>query len=544
MIKKVIIAGYYGFQNVGDEAVLQSMLNDLRQTNIEFDFTVISNNPDETSKKYMVDSIHWNDYQLVTSVVKESDLLIVGGGGLFNSYLDYEADKLLLGGHQLFSVFIFGLPILANLLNTKSMIFGVGASHINSEDAKLHILKAVEFSEITTVRDYGSKDILIALGCESDKITVTADPAFRLDNVDANTVYSVLQKENIVFQDRPIIGVVVRNWEFYGDNHITEEAIYFSLKKILEHEKFTILFIPFDDGKDVGDMSFDTSMINRLIRKLGNSPYIHAIRGFYTSDIYSSIISLCDVTIAMRLHSVIFSLKNHVPCIGLVYDQKVKNILDMAELGELAIDIKDITSESILKKLSHIIANKRQYTEQIVNKSTELKDKAFNNIQQVISILENRPKKESKENDRFIENLSYNLMINANKHLENSRKSDLILQKNKQYLRTLIDQANYSLACMLTESLLEIYSDDPDLNYFKAFCLQSLGVKDQVINYYEKALEYGYDKFWVYYNRGIYYFNNEEYQSAQKELDTAKKINPDHEGVILILDKLSELYDD
>ena len=89
----ILIGGYYGAQNIGDVAILQCMLHDIRELNSDLKFIVTSWNPDETKKQYCVESFHWNDIPALFSAIQKSDLVILGGGGLFQDY--WGIDKRL-----------------------------------------------------------------------------------------------------------------------------------------------------------------------------------------------------------------------------------------------------------------------------------------------------------------------------------------------------------------------------------------------------------------------------------------------------------------
>ena len=45
---QIVLSGYYGFDNIGDEAVLYAILSALRKTIKDVEVTVLSNNPDKT----------------------------------------------------------------------------------------------------------------------------------------------------------------------------------------------------------------------------------------------------------------------------------------------------------------------------------------------------------------------------------------------------------------------------------------------------------------------------------------------------------------
>ena len=50
----IVISGYYGFRNSGDDALLMSIIEDLRSLKPDIDIVVLSKNPKETEKIYKV----------------------------------------------------------------------------------------------------------------------------------------------------------------------------------------------------------------------------------------------------------------------------------------------------------------------------------------------------------------------------------------------------------------------------------------------------------------------------------------------------------
>ena len=53
-MKKILISGYYGFDNFGDEAILGVLINHLRGN----DTTVLSSNPEKTGRTHNVNSLN------------------------------------------------------------------------------------------------------------------------------------------------------------------------------------------------------------------------------------------------------------------------------------------------------------------------------------------------------------------------------------------------------------------------------------------------------------------------------------------------------
>ena len=58
MNKRVCISGYYGFDNFGDEAILKTLVENLKNFEKELNITVFSSNPQKTAKELNVNSVH------------------------------------------------------------------------------------------------------------------------------------------------------------------------------------------------------------------------------------------------------------------------------------------------------------------------------------------------------------------------------------------------------------------------------------------------------------------------------------------------------
>jgi polysaccharide pyruvyl transferase WcaK-like protein len=78
----VAVLGWYGSENAGDEAVLQSVLQSLRAYGHD-DLLVLSTNPAATSRKYNVESVPRNPLNRATiAAFWRARSLVLGGGGL------------------------------------------------------------------------------------------------------------------------------------------------------------------------------------------------------------------------------------------------------------------------------------------------------------------------------------------------------------------------------------------------------------------------------------------------------------------------------
>ncbi|MBQ1603097.1 MAG: polysaccharide pyruvyl transferase family protein, partial [Oscillospiraceae bacterium] len=78
----ILISGYYGFDNIGDESILRTVINSLRARVPDCHLTVLSHNPAATREKYGVDAVDRMSLREIVREIRRCDLLISGGGSL------------------------------------------------------------------------------------------------------------------------------------------------------------------------------------------------------------------------------------------------------------------------------------------------------------------------------------------------------------------------------------------------------------------------------------------------------------------------------
>jgi polysaccharide pyruvyl transferase WcaK-like protein len=83
MDRTALIAGYYGFGNTGDEAILAALVAGLAARRTTTRLVVVSGDPAQTRQRHGVDAVFWRDPLSIAEAVRASDLVVIGGGGLF-----------------------------------------------------------------------------------------------------------------------------------------------------------------------------------------------------------------------------------------------------------------------------------------------------------------------------------------------------------------------------------------------------------------------------------------------------------------------------
>ena len=79
-MKKVLLAGYYGENNIGDEAIAEALIKELKRRGYEV--LMLSGDRVTSSQLYGVEAYNRQRLQDMKNAIKNCDFVILGGGSL------------------------------------------------------------------------------------------------------------------------------------------------------------------------------------------------------------------------------------------------------------------------------------------------------------------------------------------------------------------------------------------------------------------------------------------------------------------------------
>lgn len=313
---KIVISGYFGFENAGDEAILAAMIQALQQKISSVELVVLSACPEITSSRYGVRAVKRYDYRQIWSELKQADLFISGGGGLLQ---DVTSSRTI--------PYYLSLIALARFLKVKTMFYAQGIGPITGYAGRALTAFFAGKVDLLTVRDQLSAKELIDLGVNEEKVVVTADPVLALQKTDnGREILTALG----VKREKFCLGVALRSWPCKTDY----EAI---LLNVLKKQEAQIVLLPFHFPTD-----YDFSV--RFREKLGKNAVI--LDKPCSPAEYLAVIAELDLVLGMRLHSLILAFRAAVPFIGLSYDPKVSRFLTVAG-GQPGLELSELTEERL-----------------------------------------------------------------------------------------------------------------------------------------------------------------------------------------------------
>lgn len=379
-VRQIFIAGAAtgAWWNLGDEAIFAAMLDDLRIKFPNALIGVLSANPPGSLRRYGVQEVPYNEISQVINFAKASDVLIMGGGGFFFDYWGFNTENLFTNHHTGSGVYI-DYTLLATLLKKPLVFFAVGVGPLSSEVGSRFTRLAFEQASLITVRDIESSNLLVELGIPSEKIHITADPAFRYKEVSETLGAEIINNLSPGFLASPVIGVAIRDWNVNANLLSTQSAIAQGLDKFVEEYGGRVIFIPFHrDTGDEGTDDFQASQ--KIVAQMRHRDAAILIDPEYNLEENISIIRNCDLVLGMRLHANIFAVRYGIPCIGLAYDPKVKNFFNSINGSEYCVELSTLTPESLWAKIKKAYDTRelvrREYQE-IQRKKSNLGEKTL-----------------------------------------------------------------------------------------------------------------------------------------------------------------------
>ena len=348
MSRTAVLAGYYGFGNTGDEAILSSILAGLSRRVPGISFAVVSGDPESTARRHRVEAIAWRDVAALSERIAGSDVVIVGGGGLFQDYWGLDTSTLLTPRHGEIAFYV-APAVLAALAKKPALLYGLGFGPLVSPEARRYVRAVADTAVHLSVRDEASRALLAEIGVDASRIALSADPAFALEIAAGSPAPGALCRELGIEPRGPIVGVALRPWSIGVDPAVWEGCVAAALDRFLDRNEGTILFVPLEKSPSSDKDDFEQAA--RLAGRLAHRDRAAVLDRLLLPEETAGLIAACDLVLGMRLHALAFAARGGVPCVGLAYDPKVTALLQRLGVPEMGLALTEANADSLCGRL-------------------------------------------------------------------------------------------------------------------------------------------------------------------------------------------------
>lgn len=363
----VMISGYYGFGNSGDDSILCAIVSELNLLSPGIRIVTLSNTPRETAELYGVDSIYRFNVISIFRRMRKTKLLISGGGSLIQ---DVTSNKSL--------AYYLSVINMASRLRKKVMLYANGIGPVSNDVNYSRIRKALNRADLITLREPSSLDELRRFGVDKPEIIVTADPAFNLFPADRAETDELLCRAGLP-QGAKYIAAAIRPWKTMSADfcaQIAEAAKYAKRKYGLE--TVFLLMQPTRDGN-----------ISRAIaEEIGSGAYVAGENP--TPAQILGIVNGAEFVLGMRLHTLIYAAKCGTPVIGIVYDPKVTAMMEYMD-QKYRISVENPELSELCRHMDEIMQNYDSISKNLAEISAISAEKAMENAYLALRLIGKEP---------------------------------------------------------------------------------------------------------------------------------------------------------
>jgi len=389
-IKSITLLGSSSGRNAGDAALLNSIMADLKKLDPNLRFEIPTINPSFIMKSFSkynakpISMLPWHfsikmlGFPTFLSVAR-TDMTIIFDAILFDRALYNPLFNFL-------STLYFLIPF-AKRKGKKIAYYNVGVGPITTTIGKKMLKKISEMTDLITVRDSQSIQILKSLKIPESKIILTADAALNNPPSIEEHVEKILSLEEIE-KEKPLLGfninVYIDTWVETGKEPINKSSFLKDIASVLD----TVI-----EDLDVNVIFFatqhmDIPIISKVIDYIKNKDKVNLITNKkYSNQEIMGLLGKMELFVGMRLHSLILASAMHTPILGLIYQDKVRNYLKELNLEEQRLEFSDFNAENLLDVIKRSWYEREKIKKHLSIRIEELKKKAKKTPKMVIDLL-------------------------------------------------------------------------------------------------------------------------------------------------------------
>jgi polysaccharide pyruvyl transferase WcaK-like protein len=335
-MRKILILGGDSDHNLGDAAILSALCHTIVEAYPMAAITITSAAASQRALPGVQHVIPRRPTSLPALVraARSQDLIIVGGGGLFQDddsrvKMPYWASKLAL----------------LRLVNANIVGHCLGAGPLDHAESRLFASVACSTMQSISVRDHFAFRALSP--CTKKPVHIVPDPAFMLPPASKHEAIRLIDTAGIA-TNKPIIGVAIRRWfhklggfvphrlrvsmGFDKDNGFAAmehflDVLAAALHHLAHRLQASILLLPTYNISHEGD----AAVCRRLASKLHGVPV--GIAEIRDPQLYKAVTGELALMVASRMHPMILAASMGTPIVGLAYNGKFDGMFDMLGLS-------------------------------------------------------------------------------------------------------------------------------------------------------------------------------------------------------------------
>ena len=393
--ERILILNIHSSQNLGDAALLQVTLNQIKSRFPSGNITLSMDDPasysgDErviesivawTHQKKLDGSIRWNLAHLLWLL--PGTLLPILSYRLFNKaiyLLTPRRLRLIIETYNQADIvlsepggFLYssgrGISLLITIISIALARFALKPTYILPQSIgpfrrnweRKMIRWMLNQVRIVMVREPISFRTIQSIGVDQKKVRLVPDLAFAVPSSDRQLGLQWLHGLGIDPQDNgPLLGMTLLNWGKQNKDFTMqfeyEKACAEAIKWFIDNTGGKIFLFP----QVIGPYASQDDRVpaRRVADQLStHSGSIYQIDRPLSLELIKAVYSWMDIFIGTRMHSNIFALSEGVPVVAIGYLHKTQGIMEMIGIDDLFVDINHVSGSILVERVNNLWKN-------------------------------------------------------------------------------------------------------------------------------------------------------------------------------------------
>lgn len=324
----IILRGWYGRGNLGDEMMLIVLVNSIRTRLPGCTLQVFSARPEVTAQEHDVlvpNPLRTGGIPFLSTTIRRiliairEDVFLIGGG------------NILTGEHNWLHLIEYWLLVYLTRIFGKgrAVLIGVGAAKLNHPVARWLAREIVNNSEISWLRDNESYELLASLGASPERMKIGSDLVYLINRYIPLTNSRSCSKSSANAEPKIGVSLLPYYTSVKHDRKLHEEFVQLwasILDRIVQRGNAEITFFSMQRPISHSDKHDDSKLYSEIRNTMMHSDRIELFDPEYSLKSFVVAMSLMDYNIGMRLHFCMLSFMLGVEVMGVGYSPKIRSL--------------------------------------------------------------------------------------------------------------------------------------------------------------------------------------------------------------------------
>lgn len=348
-VRRILILCGDADGNLGDRAILRAMCRTFAQAAEGVALAVTSSHPQRARQEFGAEALPagWRNWWALWQAAGASDLVICGGGGLFQ-----DDDSLVKMPYWALRV------LLARLRCGRVAGVSLGVGPLRARVSRFFARVALNGLHPVSVRDPLAQQL--AQRITRRTVELVPDPALLLEPAPPQQAEEVLAAHGVPMDGRPLIGVAPRRWfpprariiphslawrwrgtpasEQRGNQELAR-LLAQVLDCLVEQQDGYIVFLPSYNKPHEADDRVCQAVMAAMRSNA------HALLRMDDPALYKAVTGRMSLMLGGRMHPTIFAAACGTPVVGLAYNPKFHGLFQMLGLADQVVDVTDFVAQ-------------------------------------------------------------------------------------------------------------------------------------------------------------------------------------------------------